>query len=119
MADAVRGDNIFAKIVRKEIPITPVYEDDYVLAFNDVNPQAPVHVLVVPKQDVENVLGLAASDAELAGHVLLAAAEVARRTGIDKTGFRVVLNAGAEGGQTVPHLHAHVLGGRPMAWPPG
>lgn len=112
-------DNIFAKIVRGEIPVERVYEDEHVIAFPDINPQAPVHILVIPKRSVENVLSLTPEDREMAGAVLLAAAEVARRLGVEHSGIRVVFNAGADGGQTVPHLHAHVLGGRPLSWPPG
>jgi histidine triad (HIT) family protein len=112
-------DNIFAKIARKEVPVEAIYEDEYVIAFKDINPQAPVHALVIPKKSVENVLALTAEDRELAGAVLLAAAEVARRLGVAESGIRVVFNAGTDGGQTVPHLHAHVLGGRHLSWPPG
>lgn len=112
-------DNIFAKIARKEIPVEVIYEDEHVLAFRDINPQAPVHALVIPKKPVENVLALGPEDRELAGAILLAAAEVARRLGIADSGVRVVLNAGADGGQSVGHLHAHVLGGRALGWPPG
>jgi histidine triad (HIT) family protein len=112
-------DNIFAKIARKEIPVEAIYEDDWVIAFRDINPQAPVHALVIPKKSVENVLALTSDDRELAGAVLLAAAEVARRLGVAETGIRVVFNAGGDGGQTVPHLHAHILGGRQLDWPPG
>ena len=112
-------DNIFAKIARKEVPVEVIYEDDACIAFRDVNPQAPVHALVIPKTPVENVLALGPEQRDLAGAVLLAAAEVARRLGVAETGVRVVFNAGADGGQTVPHLHAHVLGGRPLRWPPG
>jgi histidine triad (HIT) family protein len=112
-------DNIFAKIARKEVPVEVIYEDEHVIAFRDVNPQAPVHALVIPKKSVENILALTAEDRELAGAVLLGAAEVARRLGVAESGIRVVFNAGADGGQTVPHLHAHVLGGRPLSWPPG
>lgn len=112
-------DNIFAKIARKEVPVEAIYEDDYCIAFRDISPQAPVHALVIPKTPVENVLALGPEQRELAGAVLLAAAEVARRLGVAETGVRVVFNAGADSGQTVPHLHAHVLGGRPLRWPPG
>ena len=112
-------DNIFAKIARKEIPVEILYEDEHVVAFRDINPQAPVHALVIPKNPVENVLALGPEDREMAGALLLAAAEVARRLGIAESGVRIVFNAGADGGQSVSHLHAHVLGGRPLAWPPG
>lgn len=112
-------DNIFARIARKEVPVEIIYEDHLVVAFRDVSPQAPVHALVIPKKPVENVLALTPDDRELAGAVLLAAGEVARRLGVAETGVRIVFNAGGDGGQTVPHLHAHVLGGRPLTWPPG
>ena len=113
------ADSLFARIARGELPITPVYEDDFVMAFADIVPQAPVHVLVIPKTPVRNVLDLNENDRELAGRLLIACAAVARQLGIADTGFRVVLNAGADAGQTVPYLHAHVLGGRVLAWPPG
>lgn len=112
-------DNIFAKIARGDVPIELIYEDEHVLAFKDISPQAPVHALVIARKSVENVLALGPDDAELAGRVLLAAAEVARRLGVAETGVRIVFNAGADAGQTVPHLHAHVLGGRALGWPPG
>ena len=113
------ADNIFSRIARGEVPVEKIYEDPLVVAFRDIAPQAPVHALVIPRQDVENVLGLTPDDREVAGALLLACAEVARRLGIAESGFRVVLNAGEDGGQTVPHLHAHVLGGRALGWPPG
>ena len=112
-------DNIFARIARKELPVETIYEDDLVIAFRDISPQAPVHALVIPKKPIENFLALTAEDCELAGAVLLAAGHVARLLGVAESGVRVVFNAGSDGGQTVPHLHAHVLGGRPLAWPPG
>lgn len=113
------SDNIFAKIGRGEVAVNAIYEDEYVVAFPDIAPQAPVHVLVIPRAAIVDCLGLDPQDPLLAGRLLLACAEVARRTGVDQSGFRVVLNTGADGGQTVPHLHAHVLGGRPLGWPPG
>jgi len=112
-------DSIFAKIARGEIPVEKIYEDEHVLAFADINPQAPVHALIIPRKAVHNVLDLTADDTELAGRLLLACAEVARRLGVADSGMRIVLNAGADGGQTVPYLHAHLLGGRPLDWPPG
>lgn len=112
-------DSIFAKIARGEISVPTVYEDEHVIAFADINPQAPVHALVIPRKAIHNVLDLTENDTELAGRLLIACAEVARRLGIAESGMRVVLNAGSDGGQTVPYLHAHVLGGRPLAWPPG
>lgn len=112
-------DTIFGKIARGEITVEKIYEDEYVLAFPDLNPQAPVHILVIPKKPVKNILDLGPEDRELAGSILLACAAVARALGIEQSGVRVVLNAGTDAGQTVWHLHAHVLGGRPLGWPPG
>ena len=117
--DTEISDSLFARIARGEIPVTVIYENEHVLAFPDIAPQAPVHVLVIPKRPVRNVLTLSPEDGELAGQLLLACAEVARRTGIEADGCRVVLNAGDAGGQSVPYLHAHVLGGRDLNWPPG
>lgn len=114
-------NSIFAKIARGDVPVETVYADEYVIAFRDISPQAPVHALVIPRRAVRDLLGLAGTenDAELAGRLLLACAEVARRLGVADGGFRVVLNTGTDGGQSVPYLHAHVLGGRHMGWPPG
>lgn len=108
---------IFCRIVRGEIPSTRVAESDKALAFRDLNPQAPVHVLVIPKVHVTSLAE--ASDPEMLGAVMHLATEVARQEGIEKSGYRTVFNTNADGGQTVDHLHAHVLGGRHMAWPPG
>ncbi|MDX2184407.1 MAG: histidine triad nucleotide-binding protein [Gemmatimonadaceae bacterium] len=108
---------IFQKILDRQIPASIVAENEHCLAFRDVNPQAPVHVLVIPKVAVASLVE--ATDGGMLGQVLLMAAEVARREGIAESGYRVVLNTGADGGQTVFHLHAHVLGGRPLGWPPG
>lgn len=113
------GDTIFGKIIRKEIPAQIVYETERVLAFRDINPVAPVHVLVIPKKPIESVATAVSADAEVLGELMLAAGEVARREGLETGGYRVVTNIGADGGQTVFHLHLHVIGGRPMSWPPG
>ena len=113
------ADNIFAKIIRKEIPAKIVYEDDRALAFRDNNPKAPVHILIVPKKDLARVSEAGAADEPLLGHLLIVAAEIARKEGIDGTGYRLVINKGADAGESVPHLHLHLLGGRPMSWPPG
>ena len=113
------GDTIFGKILRKEIPAQIVYETERVLAFRDVNPVAPVHVLVIPKKPIVNIASAVPTDAELLGELMLAAAEVARIEGLEAEGYRVVSNIGNNGGQTVFHLHLHVLGGRPLLWPPG
>ncbi len=110
---------LFEKIRDREIPADIVHEDDDCLAFRDISPQAPAHLLVVPKRVIPRI-GLAnAADKELLGHLLLAAAEVARKAGIAAAGYRIVINHGPHGGETVPHLHLHILGGRPLTWPPG
>ena len=114
------SDCIFCKIAAKEIPSTLVYEDEQVVAFEDLEPQAPVHVLVIPKKHVESIAALKGEDKELAAHILVdVIPQLARELGIDQKGFRVVANTGEEGGQTVKHLHFHLLGGRSMQWPPG
>ncbi len=110
-------DCLFCKIAQGEIPATVVKETADALAFRDVNPQAPTHVLVIPKHHVESLN--TADSAELLGHILLLAREVAEAEGIGTGGYRVVINTNADGGQTVFHIHAHLLGGRPMRWPPG
>ena len=110
---------IFEKIARREIPAKIVFEDDDVIAFHDVNPQAPVHVLVVPKQRIPRLAEAAESDSELLGKLLLAAREIAARLGISESGYRIVINNGPDAGESVPHLHVHLLGKRNLAWPPG
>lgn len=109
---------IFERICAKEIPATLVYEDDQVVAFRDINPQAPVHVLIVPRRAIPRLADAGAGDQALLGHLLLKAAEVARRLGLTN-GYRLVLNSGPDAGESVPHLHCHLLGGRAMSWPPG
>lgn len=109
---------IFSKIINREIPADIVYEDDLCLAFKDINPQAPVHVQLIPKKEIPKVSDAGAEDQNLLGHLLLTAAEVARRLGVDDA-FRVVINNGAGAQQTVFHLHLHILAGRPFHWPPG
>ncbi|MFC5743459.1 histidine triad nucleotide-binding protein [Dyella tabacisoli] len=113
------SDTIFGKIVRREIPADIVYEDDDVLAFRDLNPQAPVHVLFIPKRAIATLNDAHATDAELLGKLLLAAAGYARREGLAEQGYRTVVNCNEHGGQTVFHLHVHLLAGRRMHWPPG
>jgi histidine triad (HIT) family protein len=108
---------IFQKIIDGEIPAQKVYEDGELLAFRDVAPQAPFHVLVIPKKPIRSLAEAAAGDGALLGKLLLAAAQVARDAGVE--GYRVVTNIGEDGGQSVLHLHLHVLGGRRMSWPPG
>lgn len=112
-------DCIFCKIARKEIESTIVYEDDHVLAFEDLNPQTPAHVLVIPKRHVGNHLTLAEEHAALLAKIHIAANEVARAKGVADSGFRIVVNCNPDAGETVPHLHFHVVGGRPLVWPPG
>ncbi len=114
------ADCIFCKIAGKEIPSDTVYEDERVIAFRDLSPQAPVHVLVIPKKHVESLLALTEEDGELMGHILCRVMpKLARDLGVDEKGFRMVVNTGADGNQTVMHLHFHLLGGRAMGWPPG
>lgn len=109
---------IFKKIIDREIPAKIVYEDDLCLAFHDVNPQAPVHVLVIPKKEIAAVDAISEEDKELIGHLFCVIQQLASELGL-ADGFRVVTNNGLLAGQTVPHLHFHLLGGRPMLWPPG
>ena len=111
--------SIFQKIIDREIPASIVYEDDQVLAFRDINAQAPVHVLIVPKKNIPRIAEAAPEDHKLLGHLLLKAAEVAEKLGLSKSGYRLVINNGPDGGESVPHLHCHIMGGRAMAWPPG
>ena len=113
------SEPIFSKIIRREIPADIVYENDEVLAFRDLNPQAPVHVLFIPKQPLATLNDATASDAELLGKLLLAAADYARQEGFAEQGYRTVINCNEDGGQTVFHLHLHLLAGRRLHWPPG
>jgi histidine triad (HIT) family protein len=110
---------LFCAIAAAEIPATTVLETDRILAFRDINPQAPTHVLVIPKGHYPDVAALAAADAGLLGEVIAAAHRVAAAEGVGDTGYRVVFNTGVQAGQTVPHVHAHLLGGRSLTWPPG
>ena len=110
---------IFKRIIDKEIPANIVHEDELCLAFHDVAPAAPIHVLVIPKKEVVNVAALTHQDAALAGHLMLTAGKVARELGLEEGGYRVVANCGSDGGQSVDHLHFHILGGRALSWPPG
>jgi histidine triad (HIT) family protein len=113
------ADTIFDRILRKEIPAAIVYEDERVLAFRDVNPQAPVHVLVIPKAKVAKFQELGGRDVAEVGRFFQGVADVARELRLDGPGYRIVLNNGKDGQQTVDYLHAHILGGRQMTWPPG
>lgn len=108
-------DCVFCKIVSGEIPSKRVYEDDQMIVINDLNPGAPVHVLVIPKEHTENIL---TASPEILVHVKKVLPEIVRKLGIAEKGFRVVVNTGVEGGQTVPHLHFHILGGKELGWPP-
>jgi histidine triad (HIT) family protein len=110
---------LFEKIIAREIPATIVYEDDVVLAFRDIKPQAPTHVLIVPKKPISRVAEAKPEDQQILGHLLLKAAEVADKLGLKKNGYRLVFNNGPDAGEAVPHLHCHILGGRKMNWPPG
>ncbi|MEH2196184.1 MAG: histidine triad nucleotide-binding protein [Nostoc sp.] len=111
-------ETIFSKIIRREIPADIIYEDDLVLAFKDIHPQAPVHILVIPKKPIPTLADAEPQDHALLGHLLLTAKRVAEEAGL-KNGYRVVINTGDDGGQTVHHLHLHILGGRQLDWPPG
>ena len=110
---------LFCKIVAGEIPASKVYEDDRVIAFNDINPQAPLHALVVPKKHVATLNDLTTADDDLVGAMVRAGAQIARDRGFDGPGFRAVFNCNAQAGQTIFHVHLHVLGGRVLTWPPG
>ncbi len=110
---------IFSKIIAREILARIIHEDGQCLAFHDVNPQAPVHFLVVPKKEIARIGASTIDDEPLLGHLLVVAQTLAKQEGLGESGFRVVINNGPDGGETVPHLHVHVLGGRHMAWPPG
>jgi histidine triad (HIT) family protein len=111
-------ETIFSKIIRREIPADIIYEDNLILAFKDIHPQAPVHILVIPKKPIPTLADAESQDHALLGHLLLTAKRVAEEAGL-KNGYRVVINAGDDGGQTVHHLHLHILGGRQLDWPPG
>ena len=113
------ADCLFCRIAKREIPGSVVYEDDHVLAFNDIKPQAPTHVLVIPKRHIESLNDLKPGDDQIVGELVRRAAAIARERGIEAAGFRTVFNTNRDAGQTVFHIHLHLLGGRSMAWPPG
>lgn len=115
----MKDDCIFCKIVAGDIPSDKVYEDDLCLAFNDLSPQAPTHILVVPREHFDSLDTATGAQKNTLGHLLLSSAEIARKRGIADDGYRVVINTNADGGQTVFHLHVHLLGGRPFVFPPG
>jgi histidine triad (HIT) family protein len=110
---------LFQKIVAREIPARIISEDDDLIVFYDINPQAPIHVLLVPKRPITRLAEASPEDAMILGKLMLKAQETAEALGIAESGFRVVINSGRHGGETVPHLHVHLLGGRPLTWPPG
>lgn len=112
-------DCIFCKIVKKEIPSDIIYEDDEAISFNDINPQAPTHFLIVPKKHIPNIGEVTESDKDLVSHLFSIANALAREKNVAESGFRIVINCNDDGGQTVNHLHIHLLGGRFMKWPPG
>lgn len=112
------GKTIFKRIIDREIPATLLHEDDLCLAFRDVNPQAPTHVLVIPKKEIPSLADADEGDVALLGHLLLTAKKIAVELGLEN-GYRTVINCGRDGGQSVDHLHVHLLGGRALAWPPG
>lgn len=112
------ADNIFLKIINRQLPAKIVYEDEHCLAFHDINPQAPVHVLIIPRKEIRTHADITEEDRTLLGHLHLVAARLARQLGIEN-GYRIVINCRELAGQTVPHLHLHLLGGRAMGWPPG
>jgi histidine triad (HIT) family protein len=110
---------IFEKIIDREIPAQIIYQDDLVLAFRDIKPQAPVHALVVPRKPIPRIADATPADHRLVGHLIMKAAEIAATLGLKESGYRLVINNGPDGGESVPHLHCHILGGRPLGWPPG
>ncbi len=113
------SDCIFCKIADKKIPAKIIYEDDLSLAFEDITPQAPVHILIIPKKHISTTLEISGEDSALIGHLVRTAAKIAKDKGIAENGFRLVMNTNADAGQTVFHIHLHLLGGRAMHWPPG
>ena len=110
---------IFSKIINKEIPAEIVYEDDELLAFNDINPQAPVHILIIPKKEIKTLNDIESEDKEIMGKMMLLAKDLAKENNIDKSGYRTIFNCNDDGGQTVFHIHLHLIGGRSLNWPPG
>ena len=110
---------LFEKIVARQIPASIVYEDDVVIAFHDIKGQAPTHILIVPKKPIPRIADAQQGDAPVLGHLLLKAAGIAKQLGVSATGYRLVINNGPDAGESVPHLHCHILGGRELGWPPG
>lgn len=116
---AMEEKTLFEKIISREIPAQIVYEDALTLCFHDVSPQAPLHLLLVPKKPIPRIAAASSEDAALLGHLFSRIPLIAAEQGVAETGFRVVINNGPDGGETVPHLHVHLFGGRPLLWPPG
>lgn len=112
-------DCFFCKIVKDSLPCDSIYEDDHVLAFNDIKPQAPVHVLIIPKQHINSLMNISDDDFDILVHIHRVVQVLVKQLKVDQSGFRLVVNTGTDGGQTVPHLHFHLLAGRNMQWPPG
>lgn len=112
------SETLFTKIINREIPADIVYEDDHSLAFRDINPQAPVHLLIIPKKAIATINDLEEDDRELVGHLFIVAKKLAREMGFDDDGYRVVMNCNEQAGQTVFHIHLHLLAGKPLGWPP-
>jgi histidine triad (HIT) family protein len=110
---------LFQKIIDREIPAAIVFEDDFVCAFKDISPGAPTHILIVPKKPIPRIAQATAEDQQLLGHLFLKAVELAAKLGLAESGYRLVINNGPDAGESVPHLHLHILGGRPLRWPPG
>lgn len=113
------GECVFCSIAKGAIPATRVYEDEWIIAFQDIHPAAPIHILIIPREHLGSILDVRSENAGLFSAVLNAVRTIASEKGIEESGFRLVTNCGEDAGQTVPHLHFHLLGGRPMAWPPG
>ena len=114
-----QGDTIFSKIISREVPAAIVFENENVLAFKDVYPKAPIHILVIPKKCIPNMNAVCSDDQELLGEMLVVATEIAKKEGLKESGYRLVINTGPDAGQSVAHIHIHILGGREMEWPPG
>ncbi|SDZ19807.1 histidine triad (HIT) family protein [Proteiniborus ethanoligenes] len=113
------SDCIFCKIINGDIPVNKVYEDDKVIAFNDINPQTPIHILIIPKEHIPSTNHIGENNAYILSHIFIAINKIAKEKDLDKQGYRIVNNCGKDGGQTVEHLHFHLLGGRQLQWPPG
>lgn len=110
---------IFCKIIKGDIPAKKVYEDDMILSFEDINPAAPVHVLVIPKKHIKSLNELEDEDSNIISHIFTASRDIAKKLNIDESGYRIIMNCGNDGGQEVPHIHFHILGRRNLSWPPG